>query len=358
MRRKILIVDDEPMNRELLGQVFASGYELLMAENGKEAIRFANHYRDELAVILLDLVMPVVDGYQVLQVLHAEGTLKKVPVILITANTDQDTALQCYSLGVTDIFNKPFVAQVLRQRVLNAIEMYQSRERLEELLERSDQKLKERERQLEVFYDNLVEAISNIVEFRDLESGTHIKRVKGLTQLVAESYRKLYPEEGLTREQMETIVKASALHDIGKIAIPDHILLKPGRLTDEERAIMQTHTTKGCDILAKLENVQDTEQYKAAYEIARYHHERYDGKGYPDGLEGDEIPLSAQLVSVVDVYDALVSKRVYKKAFEKDEAYRMIMAGECGIFNPKILKCFEDAREMIELLSDSLAEKE
>ena len=358
MRKKILIVDDEEVNRELLRPVFENEYEILMAENGREAIRYANQYRDDLAAILLDLVMPVVDGYQVLQVLHAEQTVEKIPVILITMNKDQETALQCYSLGVTDIFNKPFVIPIVRQRVLNAIEMYQSRERLQELLDRSNQKLTEREHQLESFYNNLMEAVSDIVEFRDVESGTHIKRVKGLTQIMAESYMQLYPEEGFTKEQMKTVVEASALHDIGKIAIPDQILLKPGRLTDEEREIMQAHTTKGCDILSKLENVQDMEHYKVAYEIARYHHERYDGRGYPDGLVGDAIPLSAQLVSVVDVYDALVCKRVYKKAFEKDEAYRMIMNGDCGVFNPKILKCFDNAREMIELLSDSLAEKE
>lgn len=358
MRNKILIVDDEEVNRAILGQVFEKEYEILMAENGQEAIRYANRYRNDLAVILLDLLMPVVDGYQVLQVLHAEQTLEKIPVILITANTDQETALKCYSLGVTDIFNKPFVIPILRQRVLNAVEMYQSREHLQKLLDRSNRKLTEREHQLEDFYNHLIEAVSDIVEFRDVESGAHIKRVKGLTRIMAESYMKLYPDEGFTREWMKTVVEASALHDIGKIAIPDHILLKPGRLTDEEREIMQAHTTKGCDILSKLETVQDTEHYKAAYEIARYHHERYDGRGYPDGLVGDEIPLCAQLVSVVDVYDALVCKRVYKKAFEKEQAFHMIMNGECGTFNPKILKCFESARSMIELLSDSLAEKE
>ncbi len=358
MRKKILSVDDEEVNRQILSQMFEDGYEILTAENGKEAIRYANHYRDDLAVILLDLVMPVVDGYQVLQVLHAEQTVEKIPVILITANTDLETALQCYSLGVTDILYKPFVTPIVHRRVLNAVEMYRSREHLQKLLDRSNKKLTEREHQLEDFYNNLIEAVSDIVEFRDVESGTHIKRVKGLTQIMAESYMKLYPEEGFTKEQMKTIVEASALHDIGKIAIPDHILLKPGRLTDEEREIMQAHTTKGCDILSKLENVQDMEHYKVAYEIARYHHERYDGRGYPDGLVGDEIPISAQLVSVVDVYDALVCKRVYKKAFEKDEAYRMIVNGDCGVFSPKMLKCFENAREMIELLSDSLAEKE
>ena len=186
-----------------------------------------------------------------------------------------------------------------------------------------------------------------------MESGMHIKRVKGLTQIMAQAYAKLYPEEGLTEEDIYMIVKASALHDIGKIAVPDNILLKPGRLTDEEFKIMQSHTTKGCEILSKLEEVQESGQYQVSYDICRHHHERYDGRGYPDGLVGDDIPLSAQLVSVVDVYDALVSERVYKKAFSKDEAYDMIMNGKCGTFSPKMLKCFEKARKVIELFSDT-----
>ncbi|MDE6759990.1 MAG: response regulator [Lachnospiraceae bacterium] len=353
MRNKILIVDDEELNRELLKQIFEEDYEIIMAENGKEAILAVDQHIKELAVVLLDLVMPVVDGYHVLQVLNTKGVLKKVPVILITANTDVQAALDCYSLGAVDIINKPFTAQIIHRRILNTIEMYQNKEKLEKLLRSSNRKLSEKEQQLEAFNDYLIEAVSDIVEFRDLESGMHIKRVKGLTQIMAQAYAKLYPEEGLTEEDIYMIVKASALHDIGKIAVPDNILLKPGRLTDEEFKIMQSHTTKGCEILSKLEEVQDSGQYQVSYDICRHHHERYDGRGYPDGLVGDDIPLSAQLVSVVDVYDALVSERVYKKAFSKDEAYDMIMNGKCGIFSPKMLKCFEEARKVIELFSDT-----
>jgi len=353
MRDKILIVDDEELNRELLKQIFENDYEIIMAKDGKEAILAINQHMNDLAIVLLDLVMPVVNGYQVLQVLSTNKIINKIPVILITANTDMQVALNCYSLGAVDIINKPFTAQIIRRRIINTIEMYQNKEQLERLLHNSNQKLSEKEQQLEDFNDNLVEAVSNIVEFRDLESGMHVKRVKGLTQIMAQAYMQLYPEDGLTSEEILTIVRASALHDIGKIAVPDNILLKPGRLTDDEREIMKSHTTKGCEILTRLENVQDSIQYKAAYDICRYHHERYDGGGYPDGLKGDEIPLSAQLVSVVDVYDALVSERVYKKAFTKEEAYEMIIDGKCGVFSPKMLHCLEYARKVIELFSDT-----
>lgn len=353
MRNKVLIVDDEELNRELLRQIFEKDYEILMAKDGKEAIQIVNQNIQELVVILLDLIMPVFSGDQVLQVLNANKVLERVPVIMITADTDVEMAMACYTLGAVEIVNKPLVAQIIHKRVMNTIEMYQSKEKLEKMLRRSDKKLQEKERELESFSDNLVEAVSNIVEFRNLESGQHVKRVKGLTKIMAQAYMQLYPEAGLTTGQVNTIVRAAALHDLGKIAIPDSVLLKPGRLTDAERQIMMGHTTKGCEILALLGNVQDQEQYKAAYEICRYHHERNDGNGYPEGLKGDEIPLSAQLVSIVDVYDALVSERVYKKALSKEEAYTMIMDGKCGEFSPKILHCFQHARQVIELFSDT-----
>ncbi len=353
MRKKILIVDDEAINREILKQIFEQDYDIIMAKEGKEAIEFINRYQNDLAIVLLDLIMPVINGYQVLHILNANGMIKKIPVIMITANTDTKIALSCYSLGAADIINKPFVAQIVRQRILNTIEMYEDRDSLKKLLEQSNEKLTERERQLEQFYDRLMDAISNIVEFRDTDSGMHVKRVKGLTQLLACTYQKLYPEENITDEQVHAIVRTSALHDIGKIAIPDSILLKPGKLNPDEWEIMKSHTTRGCDILAMLENVQDSDQYKTAYDIIRHHHERYDGTGYPDGLKGDNIPLAAQLVAIVDVYDALVSDRIYKKAYTKEKAYSMITNGECGVFSDKILACFEHARKVIELFSDT-----
>lgn len=348
MRSYILIVDDDEMNRELLKQMFEKDYEILQASNGREAITQLGVHMNDIAVILLDLVMPVMNGYQVLQILNSRKVLEHIPVVLITAQNDEQTEFSCYSMGASAVISKPFVTQTVIQRINNLVETYRSADALAHKVEKQRSKLHEQERKMELFNEKLIDVVSNIVEFRDLESGEHVKRVKGLTRIMAEAYMELFPDSGLTPDKINVIVRASALHDIGKIAIPDGILLKPGRLTAEEFEIMKSHTTKGCKILRLLDIVQDNEQLQASYDICRYHHERSDGKGYPDGLRGDEIPLSAQLVAVVDVYDALVSERVYKKAFDKDTAYHMIMDGKCGSFEPKILKCMEYARTRIE----------
>lgn len=353
-RRTILIVDDEEMSRELLRQMFEDDYNILMAEDGKDAIMEISRHIDEIAIILLDLVMPVLSGYQVLQVLNAKKIVDKIPVVLITAQKDTKVELSCYALGASAVLAKPYVAQVVRMQVSSIIEMHKKAEKLEDKIEGYKEELHLQQRKLEEFYDRLLDAISNVVEFRDLETGNHIRKVKGLTRIMAQAYMELYPEEGLTKSKIDTIVRASAVHDIGKIAIPDNVLLKPGRLTDDEREVMMTHTTRGCEILGLLKDIQDEEQYKASYEICRYHHERHDGKGYPDGLKGDKIPISARLVSIADVYDALVSKRVYKKPYDKETAYRMIVEGQCGVFSPELLDCLEYSKNAIEAFSDSL----
>lgn len=348
MKKSILIVDDEELNRELLKQMFEDDYNIIMAKDGKEAIYELSRHLKDIVIVLLDLVMPVLNGYQVLQVINSRELFREIPVVLITANADTQAELTCYTLGAAAIINKPFAAQIVKKRVDNLIEMYQNSEKLKVTLKNQEAQLTEQQRRLNVFYDKLIDAISNIVEFRNLESGTHVKRVKGLTKIMAENYMHLFPDCGLTPDRISVIVRASAVHDIGKIAIPDSILLKPGRLTDEEREVMKTHTTKGCEILNLLLDVQDDEQYHVSYEICRHHHEREDGKGYPDGLKGDEIPISAQLVSIVDVYDALVSERIYKKPFDKETAYKMILNGDCGVFSEKLLHCLEYSRDEIE----------
>ncbi|MCM1288746.1 MAG: response regulator [Clostridium sp.] len=353
MRKSILIVDDDELNRELLSQIFEDEYKILMAEDGKQAILQLEEHMEDIAVVLLDLIMPVLNGYQVLKVLNSRKILDDIPVVLITADSDGQTELSCYSLGASAVITKPFVTQTVRKRVYNLIDLHRNADALAKKVEQQRERLHEQRRKMEIFNEKLVDVVSNIVEFRDLESGAHVKRVKGLTRIMAETYMKLYPESGLNDDKINVIVRASALHDIGKISIPDSILLKPGRLTDEEREIMMSHTTKGCEILKLIDVVQDDEQMQAAYDICRHHHERHDGKGYPDGLKGDEIPLSAQLVSIVDVYDALVCERVYKKAFDKETAYNMIQNGDCGIFSPKLLKCFAYAKKEMEEFSDS-----
>ena len=198
----------------------------------------------------------------------------------------------------------------------------------------------------------MIDILGTVVEYRNLESGQHIERVKGYTKLLAEQLMKDYPEYGLTSDKVSVITSASALHDIGKIAIPDAILMKPGKLTQEEFEYMKSHTTKGGEILNSIKNVWDEEYGKVSYEICRHHHERYDGRGYPDGLKGEQIPLSAQIVSIADVYDALVNERVYKSAFSKEKAFQMIVTGECGVFSPKLLDCFWNARRAFERLAD------
>ncbi len=346
MKKSILIVDDEELQRELLRQIFENEYDIIMAKDGKEAINQLNRHYDDIVIILLDLVMPVLNGYQVLQVLKSSNVFKDIPIAMITANNDPSLKVACYTMGALSVIQKPFVAQIVRKQIDNIIEMYATSRQLK-------LSLNEQLTKLNVFYDNLTEAISTLVEFRDTESGAHIKRVKGMTRIIATEYMAMFPESGLTQDEIDCIVHASAIHDIGKITIPDSILLKPGKLTESERQVMMSHTTKGCDILKLLTNVQDSHHLKVSYEICRHHHERYDGKGYPDGLKGDEIPLSAQLVSIVDVYDSLVSKRVYKQPYSKRNSYNMIMNGECGVFPPKIVQAFQRARTKMEKFSDS-----
>jgi putative two-component system response regulator len=352
MRDTILIVDDEELNRELLCQMFEGKYKLLTAADGREGIMLLGKHINEIAVILLDIVMPVVNGYQVLQVLHSRDIISRIPVVLITAQDDDQTELQCYQMGASALISKPFKAQTVIKRVDDIINMHQNVEVLQQQVKTQEDQLLEQQKKLEDFNERLLDVISNVVEFRDVESGEHIKRVKGLTRIMAKTYQAMYPEEHITDATIDIITKASAMHDIGKISIPDHILLKPGRLTDDEKQVMMSHTTKGCEILNMLASFQDEEQFRVAYDICRYHHERYDGSGYPDALKGDKIPLAAQLVSVADVYDALVSDRVYKKAYDKDTAYEMIVTGKCGQFSPKMMACFEKARKAIESLAE------
>lgn len=353
-KKSILIIEDDEASRELLRNLFENEYDILMAEDGKTGISYVATHLQSLAAILVSLVMPAMNGYQILQILHSKKISEKIPVILLAAQKNTQIELACYSLGAAAILAKPLVAQTVHLRVTRAIETNQKAEALADTITTMKAELSYQQKRMNQYYDRLLEAISSLVESRNLEAVEHVRRIKGFTEIIAKTYMKLFPEKGLTPAKINMIVQASALHDIGKIAISDAILLKPGRLTEDERNVMKSHTTKGCEILNFLKDVQDLEQHNIAYEICRHHHERHDGGGYPDGLRGNQIPLSAQFVSIADVYDALVSERPYKKPYDKDTAYHMIMAGECGAFNPELLQCLETAREEMEDFSDSL----
>lgn len=355
MRNKVLIVDDSELNRELLVEILQDDYDIITCSNGSQALDIVYKDHERIAVILLDLMMPVLDGYGVLEALSGTQYMNDIPVLIISGENEMTAEQRCFELGVSDFIKKPFDNTLVKKRVQNITEMYLYKNNLEEQVKKQTEiiskqydMLKEHAEKLASNNVKIIEVLGNIVEYRNIESGEHIQRVKMYTRILGEQMMEDYPEYGLTPEKLDIIVSASALHDVGKISIPDSILLKPGRLTDEEFEYMKQHTTKGCDIIDSMPDIWSDEYKEACYEICRHHHERYDGRGYPDKLAGDDIPISAQIVSLADVYDALVNERVYKKAFPKDKAYEMIMNNECGVFSPKIYECFKKIRPKFE----------
>ncbi len=333
-KKTILIVDDMEINRIILSEIFKGNYNIIEATNGAQAIEIINQVPD-IAALLLDLVMPEVDGLGVLKDMNKNGKIKTIPVFLITAADDEEMLIEAYHLGAVDIIRKPFMAHFIKHRINNIIELYGHRNELEQIVAEQVERLNN-------LNQSMIELLATAIEFRDCESGEHVKRICGLTKKLMTEVSKKYPEYHIPKAEIDKIVTASILHDIGKISIPDSILNKPGRLTKEEFEIMKLHTVKGYEFLQQFPNIIDESIYNYSCDICRHHHERWDGKGYPDALVGDEISIWAQVVSVADVYDALTSERVYKKAFSHDKAVQMIKNGECGTFNPKLLKVFED----------------
>lgn len=346
-RNTLLIADDIRINRKLLKVIFNEQYEILEAADGEETIKLLEENADKLALLFLDLQMPKKNGLEVLTFMAEAGLKETIPVIMITGESSMESDIQAYDLGVSDIIYKPFDEHVVMRRAMNVIELYKHRISIEEELDKRTRELSESREKLQKSNEFLVNALSSVVEFRSLESGEHIQRVKYFTGMMLRQLQVLFEEYGLTDEQVELIINASALHDLGKIAIPDTILLKPGRLTTDEFEEMKKHTIYGCELLERFKQ-EDSEFYQYCYDICRYHHERYDGNGYPDKLAGEDIPIWAQVVSIVDVYDALVSRRVYKAPYAFEEAVRMIHEGECGEFSPKIMACFDAVK--LELL--------
>ena len=356
--RPILIVDDNEINRGILGEIFKDKYTILEAGDGVEAIKVMEEHKENLAAILLDIVMPEMDGYAVLEAMQERDNLNdSVPVLMITADTSTEAERTSYQKGAADVIHKPFDPVIVDRRVSRTIELYDHKNNLEmqvddqtRVLKKQFVYLKKQEEKLRNSNERVIDTIATIVEFRSMESSYHLKRIKGFVRILALTAMNNYPELGLTPHLIDVITQASAMHDIGKISVPDSILLKPGRLSNEEFEVMKSHTTRGSEVIEMIKDVQDKEYYEISLDICRHHHERYDGNGYPDGLKGDENSIAAQLTAISDVYDALVSDRVYKAAFPLDKAYEMIKNGECGVFSPKILACFEFARPDMEKL--------
>lgn len=335
----ILIVDDSAMNRMLLSDILADTYNIIEAEDGEQAIAILQQHASEISIVVLDMVMPKVDGFGVLEAMNENRWIQFLPVVSISTESSPEFVERAYSLGVTDFINRPFDELIVIRRVSNTIKLYAKQRKLTNMVANE---IFEKERNGSL----MITILSHIVEFRNGESGMHVMNIGTLTEILLNQISKKDDKYYLPYAERDLIVKASALHDIGKISIPEEVLNKPGKLTDEEFEAMKQHTVIGYQMLSDL-GFQDEPLVKVSREITRWHHERYDGRGYPDGLKGDEIPLSAQIVSLADVYDALTSERVYKPAFSHEKAIQMILNGECGAFNPLLLECLVEAQDAI-----------
>ena len=332
---KILVTDDSEMNRMILADMLGDEYEIIEAENGVQAIAALQAYGSQISLVLLDIVMPELDGFGVLRVMNQRHWISEIPVIMISSETNPAHVERCYALGASDFINRPFDAMIVRHRVINTMLLYADQRQLMGMVA---EQMYEKEQRSSL----MIDILSHIVEFRNGESGLNVLHIRKLTELLSKRLAHKTDRYAFTSADISRISTASALHDIGKIAIANEILNKPGRLTAEEFAIMKTHSEIGAKMLDDLPIHKEDPMVKTAYEICRWHHERYDGRGYPDGLKGDEIPISAQIVSLADVYDALTSERVYKAAFSHEQAIEMILNGECGAFNPLLLECMRD----------------
>lgn len=347
---RVLIVDDTEINRVMLSDILEKDYYIVEAADGKEAIRILSQHHADISIVLLDILMPHMNGFEVMQIMNDQGWISEIPVIIISSESEGSYIDRAYELGATDYIRRPFDENIIRHRLNNAIMMYSNQKRLEDIVV---EQIAEKE------HNNLImiEVLSNIVEFRNGESGLHVRHIRVLVDIFIQKIQQLTDRYPISEERAALIANASALHDIGKISIPEEILNKRGKLTKEEFELMKTHSEAGAHIMENILKTQSGELIEISRDICRWHHERYDGSGYPDGLVGDEIPIEAQIVSLADVYDALTSVRVYKPAYDHDTAIAMILNNECGVFNPVLITCLKElAPDLPRLIEEQTAE--
>ena len=343
-RQKILIVDDAKFNRDILKEFLGETYDYLEAENGNQAIQMIGE-NIEIDLMLLDLNMPQMNGFEVLEIMKRSQCIDETPVIMISSEESVDTMRKAYEMGITDYITRPFDSVIVKKRVQNTLGLYANQKRLINVV--VDQVYQKEENNT-----IMIGILSNVLGSHNSESSEHILHIRVATEMLLRELIRKTDAYHLTEADIALIITASSLHDIGKVSIPEEILNKPGRLTDEEFKIMKSHSEIGASMIRDMDFPQDKPLVRIAWEICRWHHERWDGKGYPDGLTGEEIPISAQVVSIVDVYDALTSERCYKKAFDHDTAIQMILDGQCGQFNPILLKCLKELRLQLSKMLD------
>ena len=376
MRNIVIIADGNELNREMLSEVLGEKFTIVETETGSETVKAIQENAANLAAMIMDANLSEVSGLSILEKISKYPWFEVLPVIVTSDDGSLKSERAAYKAGATEFVRKPFDPGFVASKINKLYDLYSVKEQLIE----TQEKLKVAEnsaksgttastatvqqggenvagysvkvtddfKELQRIHDNMIELIGQMVEYKNPESHSHVRRIKGLTKIMAEEMNILYPDYNLDEETIGMLVSACALHDIGKIAIPDTIMLKPGRLTDEEYEYMKSHTLRGVDIINTVQNVWNSKYDRIVHEVVRSHHEKFDGGGYPDGLKGDSIPITAQIVSLADTYDALVNDRIYKKAFPKDVAFNMINVGDCGVFPPRILECFKQCRAKLE----------
>lgn len=352
MRNVVLIVDDMKFNRQILRDILEEEYEIIEAENGKDALGMIESKCEQIAAVLLDIVMPEMDGVTLLKILNEKKYLGSFPVLVVTSEQSVDSVGECFDYGASDFIRKPVNTDFVKQRVQKLVELFGQKNDFKERLERQTltlrnqyKLLQQQAAQLRRNGEKIIDVLGTIVEYRSVLDDTHIRRVKAFTGILARHVMENYPEYALTEEKVNIITVASALHDIGKIMIPDEILLKPGKLTEEEFEYVKSHSLRGYEMISSIADLWEEEYVQYSLEVTRWHHEKYDGSGYPDGLKEDEIPISAQIVSIADCLESLLSESVYKSAIPFEEAFNMILQGECGMFSFKLFECFRKAKE-------------
>ena len=349
----ILIVDDDPINRKVLGKIFSPHYRVEEAENGRVGVDKLLAGPRYYCAVLLDVIMPELSGIDVVRYLKARELLDKIPVFLITAEQKADVVREAYQLGVMDVIQKPVTSYVVLRRVQSVIELFESRKHLNNVVENQSVTLLEQAEKIIQLNQGLIEALATAIEFRDQESGGHVQRICSITRTILQNTDFC---TGLSEEDVENIALASIMHDVGKITIPDAVLTKPGKLTPEEYEIMKTHTINGVKILEAVPQLKGTGIYEYACDITRHHHERWDGRGYPDRLAAEEITPWSQVVALADVYDALSCRRVYKPPIPRPQVLEMIQTGQCGLFNPQLIESFLKVEDELHKLYETLPE--
>ena len=354
-----------------VSKALSDDYEIVKAIDGAQTIRAISDKSITLACAIIDLNQPNMNVFQILNLMKKSSVMKYIPVLIMAETIDDENAEKCLEGGAADVIMTPVPAAKIRFAVSRCI---QNKMYIKELEEKNESFHSENEKNntsdnakadtnissvkdeaLSELEHEFAKMIGTLAEFRSF-SRNHIKRVREITKIICDTLISYFPESNLDKEDAECIADASCYHDVGKLLIPDDIILKPLKLTDAEFDVIKSHTTKGCEVLDNIKEFQTEKMYHYSWEICRYHHERYDGKGYPENLKGENIPLSAQIVSIADAFDALMTNTTYRKAIDFEKAYSMVMEGECGMFSPRITQCFKMNKDKIEEVSKKYAD--